>query len=466
MVEQNASFPATEQEPHPRPVPLIPLILGLLIIAVIGVAAYLTQSNTDNSRDWVIHTYDVRSELQDLETHLSEIRGSALAYSGSGDQSQLQSFHQNAQVISGLTDRLRRLTADNPRQQTRLDDLESSSRKYVTQLETTSAAGAQQASNSPGAASLRALDSQRSQVDAIVHSMDEEEKTLLDLRLANWNRLFRRNALVLGLAFAAALVFLAYNFRLLTREVVRTHELERLQRESAQSSRALSARILDLQDGERRRVARELHDSVGQYLVGLKINLEQLRANGANLAPAHERLLAETVELAERSIVEVRTISHLLHPPLLDEVGLESAARWYADGFAKRCGLKVNLELSEITNRLPKEVELALFRVLQESLTNVHRHANAKSIEIILTCGAGRVALAIHDDGDGIPHEVLSRFRSRRSSGVGLAGMRERLSDLDGILEVEKRSRGTTIRAIIPVVECAPPERRALETAV
>ena len=245
---------------------------------------------------------------------------------------------------------------------------------------------------------------------------------------------------------------------------MRTQDLERDQRENVRSSRALSARILDLQDAERRRIARELHDSVGQYLVGLKINLEHLLSTRANLSPAHEKLLAETADLTERSISEVRTISHLLHPPLLDEVGLESATRWYADGFAKRCALTVSLDLDCITNRLPKEVELALFRVLQESLTNVHRHAGAKSIEVVLTCSTGHVVLSVIDDGKGVSPEALTRFRSGTATGVGLAGMRERLAELDGTLEVEQRTRGTAIRATIPVSECTS-DREPMETS-
>jgi signal transduction histidine kinase len=164
-------------------------------------------------------------------------------------------------------------------------------------------------------------------------------------------------------------------------------------------------------------------------------------------------------------MAEVRTISHLLHPPLLDEVGLESAIRWYADGFAQRCALKVSLHLDPITNRLPKEVELALFRVIQESLTNVHRHANAKSIEVVLTCSTGHIVLSVIDDGIGISPEVLTRFSAGRASGVGLAGMRERLAELDGTLEVERGARGTAVRATIPVEQCAsgpkPLETRA-----
>jgi signal transduction histidine kinase len=277
----------------------------------------------------------------------------------SGAESQLQLFRQHSQYISDATEHLRKLTADNAGQQQRLSELESLSKNYIAQLQSTTVSVVPASSSPAKSAAIRDLDSQESQLAGVVRRMDEEEIKLLSQRLGIWNLLFWRAAFVLALALFAALGFLAYNFRLLSREIVRTQDLERFQRENVRSSRALSARILDLQDAERRRIARELHDSVGQYLVGLKINLEHLLGARANLSSAHGKLLADTVDLTERSINEVRTISHLLHPPLLDEVGLESATRWYADGFAKRCALNVNLDLDRITNRLPKEVELA-----------------------------------------------------------------------------------------------------------
>jgi signal transduction histidine kinase len=468
MVEDNVALAANEKALRPesvRPVSLVPVLFGFFIIVVIAVAAYLTQRGVSNSTNWVLHTYDVRNELQNLQTQLAEIRGSALAYSGPGDESRLQLFRQHSQYISSVFDDLRKLTTDNAAQQQRLSELESLSRNYIAQLQSTTVSAAAASSSAAKSAAIRDLDSQETQVNGAVRRMDEEEIKLLSQRLATWNRLFWRTAFVLALAVFAALGLLAYNFRLLSREIVRTQDLERIQRENVRSSRALSARILELQDSERRRIARELHDSVGQYLVGLKINLEQLLNTRADLSAAHEKLLTETVDLTERSMMEVRTISHLLHPPLLDEVGLESATRWYADGFAKRCALKVSLDLDHITNRLPKEVELALFRVLQESLSNVHRHASAASIEVILTCSTGHIVLSVIDDGRGISSEVLTRFRSGRASGVGLAGMRERLAELGGILEVEQRSRGTAVRATIPVAECAS-EPTPLETSV
>jgi signal transduction histidine kinase len=466
MAEENVALAANEKALRPesvRPVSRIPVLFGFFIITVIAVAAYVTQRGVSNSTNWVLHSYDVRSELQNFRTQLAEIRGSALAYGMSGDESQLQLFRQHSHISSALDD-LRKLTADNAHQQQRLSELESLSKNYITQLQSTTASGVAASTSTAKTALIRDLDAQESQLRGVVRRMDEEEIKLLSHRLGAWNRQFWRTGLVLALALFAAFGFLAYNFRLLSREIVRTQDLERFQRENVRSARALSARILDLQDTERRRIARELHDSVGQYLVGLKINLEQLLSTRANLSAAHEKLLMDTVDLVERSMLEVRTISHLLHPPLLDEVGLESATRWYADGFAKRCALQVSLHLDPITNRLPKEVELALFRVLQECLTNVHKHAGAKSIEVILTCSTAHVVLTVIDDGVGISWETLTRFSSGRAAGVGLAGMRERLAELDGTLEVERRSRGTAVRATIPVEECAT-DPKPLETS-
>jgi signal transduction histidine kinase len=458
MTDPVQSSPSDSTPPTRHAIPVIPLMLELLIIVCVAIFAYWTQAGVSNSRNWVLHTYDVRTGLQNLGRQLAEVRGSALAYVGSSDPRQLADFHIHAANIEQQTASLLAMTADNPRQQFRLGELETIAKKYVAGLQdTVSSAVSTQHSPIPAAAAttLRDLDVQEAQLESIVRSMTEDEKALLDTRLATWNRLFVRSAWILTTVLIGTLVLFAYNFRLLTREVFATKEMERLQRDSVRYSRALSARVLELQDAERRRIARELHDSLGQYLIGLKIQLEQLQLVMPDMDESHAKLLNEGIDLAERSIAEVRTISHLLHPPLLDDVGLESAARWYAEGFERRSGLKVQCELTDIASRLPKEVELALFRVLQESLTNVHRHANAKSVDVLLSCGDGQARLEIRDDGRGIPKDVINRFYSGMASGVGLAGMRERLSDLNGRLEVERRSRGSVIRAIIPVAECA-----------
>jgi CHASE3 domain sensor protein len=301
MVEHIVGLAANEKTPSPepvRPVSRIPVLFGFLIIAIMAVAAYLIQRGVSNSTNWVLHTCDVRSELQNLQTQLAEIRASALAYGESGDEFQLQLFRQHSQYISNASENLRKLTADNPQQQQRLSELESLSKDYIAQLQGTAVSAVAPASISAAkAATIRGLDSQESQVQGVLRSMDQEEIRLLNQRLSHWNRLFWRTTAVLALAMCAALGFLAYNFRLLRSEIARTQDLERYQRENVRFSRALSARILDLQDAERRRIARELHDSVGQYLVGLKINLEQLLSTCPNLSATNEKLLTETVAM-------------------------------------------------------------------------------------------------------------------------------------------------------------------------
>jgi len=235
-------------------------------------------------------------------------------------------------------------------------------------------------------------------------------------------------------------------------ELRRAHdELESLVEKRTLTLRKLSARLMRVQDEERRRIARELHDSVGQFLTGMKLNLGQLR-RGSSESLESPALLNDTLDLADRAINEVRTISHLLHPPLLDELGFESAARWYVEGFAKRSGIHVVIEIAEIVERLPKEIELALFRVLQEALTNVHRHARAKNVIVDLKCSDREVSLMIQDDGLGVPAETLRAFNDGLAGGIGLAGMRERLAELSGTLEVHSEKSGTMVRATLPTV--------------
>jgi len=223
-------------------------------------------------------------------------------------------------------------------------------------------------------------------------------------------------------------------------------------RRTAESAiRRLTARLLNLQDQERRRIAREIHDSLGQYLAGLKISLD-LMAN-PNFARKDD-LLPECSDLVQRCITETRTISHLLHPPLLDEAGFASAASWFVSGFSQRSGIPVTLDLPSGLPRMPNEVEIALFRVLQESLTNVHRHSGSKSAEISLKIEDGHVTLLIQDHGHGISAQRLRKMQEDGTqAGVGLAGMRERVRELGGQFDLQSNDSGTAISIIIPIVE-------------
>ena len=221
--------------------------------------------------------------------------------------------------------------------------------------------------------------------------------------------------------------------------------------------RKLSAALLQSQDEERRKIARELHDSFGQYLAVLKINLDQLA--GANFSSElqrkhNEQLLSECLETVDRCIVETRTMSHLLHPPLLDEAGFRSAARCFVEGFSSRSKVKVRLDLPEDFPRLPSAIELGLFRALQESLTNVHRYSGASEVDISVGADAEEVSLIVRDNGRGIPPQITRKFRDHGSGvGIGLSGMRERMTELGGHLELSSDAHGTVVCARVPVSE-------------
>ncbi len=223
-----------------------------------------------------------------------------------------------------------------------------------------------------------------------------------------------------------------------------------------QNLRELSARLLQLQDEERRRIARELHDSVGQMLAALNMNLSAVRADIERLSKT-ANALADSESLVHEMTTEVRTISHLLHPPLLDEAGLSSALRWYVDGFAVRSKIHVDLDLPEDLGRLHRESETAVFRVVQECLTNIHRHSGSPVAHIRLRQRDHEVLVEIADKGKGIPPEKREEMSSSGTPGVGIRGMRERLRQLGGTLEIDSNATGTLISVRLPVAESSQP---------
>jgi len=217
------------------------------------------------------------------------------------------------------------------------------------------------------------------------------------------------------------------------------------------SLRDFSARLLQLQDDERRRIARELHDSVGQLLAALTMNLSGVRADIDRLRKT-ATALADSEALVQEMSQEVRTISHLLHPPLLDEAGLASAVRWYADGFAQRSKIQVDLDLPVDFRRLSPELETAIFRVVQECLTNIHRHSGSAIARIRLLHLDGHVLLEVADEGKGIPAENREAMLSVGVPGVGIRGMRERIRQLGGSLDITSNGTGTLVLARLPAV--------------
>jgi signal transduction histidine kinase len=223
----------------------------------------------------------------------------------------------------------------------------------------------------------------------------------------------------------------------------RTAELAR----KSEEIRELTGRLLKSQDDERRRLARELHDSTGQMLAAMKINLDSIGAEMQGKNSAVDKLVAETTSFTVEISRQLRTMSYLLHPPLLDETGLQSALRWYAEGFAQRSGIQVDLKINPEFRRLPDDLEIAIFRVVQESLTNIHRHSGSPTATIELTSSPENIQLQIVDDGKGMPERAL---RGKFVPGVGIMGMQERMRQFGGTFEILSKGKGTTVVATVP----------------
>jgi PAS domain S-box-containing protein len=244
----------------------------------------------------------------------------------------------------------------------------------------------------------------------------------------------------------------------LQKEVTERREAQQQLHDSEQSLRELSLHLLATQDEERRRIGRDLHDSLGQYLAVLKMKLESV----ASVVGQEEEIaedVSQCIRLIEDSIKEVRTVSYLLYPPMLEELGLKSAIPWYLDGFSSRSGIQTTFTAEAHLARLPRDRELALFRVLQESLTNVHRHSGSKTADVRLLMKDGIYILEIEDKGKGLSPRLLEQSDQDWTGalGVGVRGMNERMRQLGGTLELVSSAGGTTVRAKMPVAAPSVP---------
>jgi signal transduction histidine kinase len=233
----------------------------------------------------------------------------------------------------------------------------------------------------------------------------------------------------------------------------RTRELEIRNTEvllQSEQLRDLSRRLLQAQDEERRRLARELHDSAGQILAALGMNLARIAQFARQNAPQLGEDIDDSERLVQELSQEIRTMSYLLHPPLLDDTGLGGALRWYVEGLTERGNLDILLKIPDHFGRLPRDMELVMFRVVQECLTNVHRHSGSKSAVISVTQEAGAIVLNVRDEGKGIPPEKLAEIQSR-GAGVGIRGMRERVRPFAGQMNIASDGSGTTISFRFPL---------------
>jgi signal transduction histidine kinase len=445
----------SEQKMPPRKRAQVAFASAVVLLFLSGFATYLTIVRLLESQRWVVHSHEVQAALGDVDSTTLYAGRARSGYVVTGNADFLSKFDAAVPRIDQALQHVRDLTQDNPTQRNFCSRLEELTARRVDLLRESISLKKAAPQNDPGQDEIsRRVLPIAADVTSTMQQMRDEEQRLLDIRVRVSNHLFVLAVIVLMITFILALMLFSVHYQLLTTELDAREEAERAVRESEQSLRSLAARLLQLQDEERRRFSRELHDSLGQYLAAVKMNLDMF----SNSQPA-DRLLTEAMHLLEQSITETRTISHLLHPPLLDEAGFASAARWYVEGFAQRSGIEVKVDFPDNVGRLPRPVELGLFRVLQESLTNIHRHSGSTRAEVALELIPGKVILEIKDHGRGIPRELLDNFREKgTNSGVGLAGMRERLRELGGQLEI-RNANGTLVSVTLPLVE-------AMDTAV
>lgn len=439
-------------------------VCSLLVLITTGIAADTMTTRYASSEFWVSHTHEVETRLVSLRSDLLSAEASRLAYVVSQDESQLPAYDEAMRAVPNELDSLQRFTRDNPRQQQRLSEL----RPLIEQR-----LGILQESVSLVKNGVADRDQQRKFTETgvslmqsirdILNKADDDERSLLLQREYLSEKTYSWARDVLIASFFATTMILVIAFARLVNELRNREQAE-------EAIRTLSARLLKVQDEERRRIARELHDSLGQLLSSVKMNLDQLAESPTVRSNAEtQELVTTSAALIQESVAETRTLSYLLHPPLLDEFGLGSAAKWYIEGFSSRSKIDVKIEIDPHFGRLPEEIELALFRVLQESLTNIHRHSGSASAQVRAIKAADSVTLTIIDYGKGMSPNTLAKFESSQGGlGVGLAGMRERVHQFGGTMKIGSSPRGTVIEVHIPLrnnrhAEVNPP-RSATET--
>jgi signal transduction histidine kinase len=421
--------------------------LALLVLS--GAAAAITILRLANSANWVAHSYDVQVTIGEIDSDLATADRARLGYVNSGDDAYLDQYDEANGNASADLLRLRELTKDNPTQERLSKQMNDLANERMDVLKgSIDLARSGDSDEKAQAGFSRDNVNVASRIVRVMQEMRSGEEGLLGARRQLSGNLFAIVVCIVFAAFILSGLLFWLHYLLLSRELRERERAEQSALESQTSARRLSARIMQLQDEERRKFSRELHDSLGQYLAAVKMNLSALAREDEGLGEA----LLETLGYVDQSIAETRTLSYLLHPPLLDEAGFPYAARWYVEGFAQRSGIQVQVDIPERVERLGRPAELVLFRVLQESLTNIHRHSQSSKAEVSLRAVSGGVVLRVRDFGKGMPSDLVERARADGSQlGVGLAGMRERVREVGGRFEVRSDGTGTVVIATVPL---------------
>ncbi|MGA3294791.1 MAG: CHASE3 domain-containing protein [Candidatus Acidiferrales bacterium] len=440
--------------------PQLAFAIGLALLVLSAIAAGITIVQLEISLKRVAHAHDVEVTLADLESTLSAAGRAQTGYLTSNDSRFLDQYEVLAAQIPSKLDYVRDLIQDVPEHHDSYTRLAVLANRRLALMRISVDLQKEGKDDTPLQTELtRQRVGVADEMNSLFQQMESHEQQYSNRRLNISNVLFILILSILIATFAISVALLYMNYRLLGSELTERRHAEKTALESQESLRLLSTRLLRVQDEERRKFSRELHDSLGQYLNLIKMNLSALSDNNR---PAPERL-SESLAYLDRCITETRTISYLLHPPLLDEMGFVFAAKWFLDGFAQRSGIQVRADIPDDVGRLPDSIELALFRVLQECLTNIHRHSGSPHAEVVLERTPGEVILRIRDRGKGLPPELLEHFRAIGShvGGVGLAGMRERVREQGGQLEIQSNEMGAMVTVRMPFAKSRSDTRDA-----
>jgi signal transduction histidine kinase len=427
--------------------------VALLLLCLSGIAAGFVIDRLIQAEVLVHHTYDVEVAIGDFESSLTAVGRTRVAYIDAQSPGALQAFNNAIREVNSALARVRLLTADNPTQQAECDRLQSiaDARLGISQ-ESVDMVTENRSDPVTQLQMNAAVGRNAFETTEVTREMRRSEDQLLQRRSQVSQLLFDATVAVLAISFLLSALMFWFHYQLLNREVI--------ERRGAENQlRHLSLQLMRAQDEERRRFARELHDGLGQNLVGAKMLVDTVLLGNKNDTAA-----LELSKVLNDAIAQTRAISYLFHPPLLDEVGFDSAARWLVEGYGQRMGLEISADFSRLQERLPRNAEVTLYRVLQEALNNIYRHSHSPKADVSLRADAAWVTLRVKDYGCGIPSETMTAFQaSGPQAGVGLTGMKERVQEQGGRLDVRSDENGTEIIARIPINAELEPHSAAAE---
>lgn len=417
---------------------------SILVLAMLAYISDHSASQYAASEAWVSHTREVETQLALLQAEIA--RASRRSYQDILLGKPEPALHQQADfaAVRKRMTQVQRLTADNPLQQHNFDKLQPLIEGRITILQQLPA-GAERPTDISAALRSRIIEEGELaiEVNGLIQEMQNQEEALLNARQQQSTSKYVELRVILAGALLLVLMLLIAAFRGVQAQL-------QLRTTAEQTVRKLSSHILRAQDDERRRLSRELHDSIGQLFAGLDMELGSLGAT--SMSPKQKEDVERCRTIVAQGLSETRTISHLLHPPTLDELGFEHAAKWYVEGFSERSKIQTEIQVSQPFARLNPDTELVLYRFIQEALTNVHRHSGSTRAKIKVEVQGDRVIAEVRDFGIGISSDVLQTMQeSSAGSGVGLGGMRERAAALGGELRLGSGADGTIVVISIPL---------------